>query len=135
MTKTSDYIFDDVADIVFYLKEIFGQDVCAEERRVRALIGVGTYMLMYLWNRLVNTGTIPVGAQFKHIVWTLYYLKGYPTVDSCCTTFSTTQKTLRQWVWRFIDVFYEWQVDVVSFTRQPQYCDYWILTHVCFNFS
>ena len=101
-------------DVVATFKEIFEGEISKDERRVHALVGVSVYMVMYLWNRLVRTNTNPTGAQFKHLFWSLHYLKTYSTVDVCCTMFKTTTKTLRKWVWLYIDVFYNWQLDVVS---------------------
>ena len=50
----------------------------------------------------------------KHLLWALNFLKTYSTEEQKIVLGTETEKTMRQWIWRFIEAISILKYDVVS---------------------
>lgn len=71
-------------------------------RKVKASYGVNTKIILAIWNRLIVEQLLPTGSLFKHLFWALAFLKTYDTEHLFSMAYGTSEKTFRQWVWKFI---------------------------------
>jgi hypothetical protein len=79
-----------------------------------------------LWNELSRRGDVPFDRP-EHLLWTLYYLKVYPTWDQMAITTGITEKTLRKWVGIVVDYLAEIDDWVRTSTATP--VQYWFDVH------
>ena len=73
-----------------------------------------------VWDMLVEGGLLPKNGKPKHLLWTLYFLKCYPKEGPGCTAVGASKgaidpKTMRKWVWLFLERICELADEVVSF--------------------
>jgi hypothetical protein len=67
-------------------------------RKFKSLFLYNVKEVVKLWDALCNRrGTLPFNRP-EQLLWTLYYLKVYPTWDQMAMTTGITEKTLRKWV-------------------------------------
>jgi hypothetical protein len=59
--------------------------------------------VLSLWKNLEGTPSTESFNRPEHLLWTLYYLKVYPTWDQMAMTTGVTEKTLRKWVGYVVD--------------------------------
>ena len=74
-----------------------------EDRRFRELFGVGPLVALLAWQLLNVHNLVPQGGTFLHLMWTLAFLKVYPTetvLAGLCGGCDT--KTVRKWIWLFV---------------------------------
>ncbi len=69
-------------------------------RKFRAFSGVSPSTCEKLWNLIDNKFN---GSEIKHLLWCLLFLKTYGTEHVNASIVGVDEKTLRLWVWRFID--------------------------------
>jgi hypothetical protein len=79
-----------------------------EDRRFRSLFGARIEIVLKVWSMLLEDGLRPKKSKPKHLLWTLYFLKVYPREAPGCSAVGGSkgvidQKTLRKWVWLFIE--------------------------------
>lgn len=75
-----------------------------EERAFRALFGCSWVVAFKLWKLLLSHRLLPNGGSLTHLLWTLMFLKVYPTEDVMKKlTGGTDQKTIRKWVFLFVE--------------------------------
>ena len=60
-----------------------------------------------LWQLLISHNLVPLCGQIIHMLWTLYFLKQYPTQDAGCAAVggsggAVDPKTLQKYVYPFI---------------------------------
>ena len=77
---------------------------------------------------LYESGLLPDNGQPKHLLWACYFLKVYPKQAAGCSVVGGTSgavdpKTMKYWVWEFIDGIGELVDDVVS-TNFSIACNY-----------
>ncbi len=90
-----------------------------ETRRFRSCFGAGKEVVMQLWDLLVAHNLLPCKATIKHLLWALYFMKVYATENSTCAVLGGSNgaidpKTMRKWVWKFIEKIAELGPVVVS---------------------
>jgi hypothetical protein len=78
-----------------------------EARRFRSFFGTSVEVVMNLWGLLANHNLLPWKGKIKHLLWTLFFMKVYPTEPPSCSALGGSHgaidpKTMRKWVWRFI---------------------------------
>ena len=73
-----------------------------DNRGFRALFGITPYICSMLWAKCI--GQLSNGAEPKHLLWTLTFLKVYSTESVHCVLFGTTEKTFQKWVCCFIGI-------------------------------
>jgi hypothetical protein len=90
-----------------------------EDRRFRGLFGARIEIVLKVWWMLLKDGLRPKKSKPKHLLWTLYFLKVYPREAPGCSAVGGSKgtidpKTLRKWVWLFIERIAELVDEVVS---------------------
>ena len=90
-----------------------------EDRQFRGLFGVRIEIFVKVWSMLLEDGLRPKKSKPKHLLWTLYFLKVYPREAPGCSAVGGSKgvidpKTLRKWVWLFIERIAELPDEVVS---------------------
>jgi hypothetical protein len=90
-----------------------------EDRRFRGLFGARIEIVLKVWSMLWEDGLRPEKSKPKHLLWTLYFLKVYPREAPGCSAVGGSKgavdpKTLRKWVWLFIERIAELADEVVS---------------------
>jgi hypothetical protein len=89
-----------------------------EDRRFRSLFRARTEIMLKVWSMLLEDGLRPKKSKPKHLLWTLYFLKVYPREAPGCSAVGGSKgaidpKTLRKWVWLFIERITELADEVV----------------------
>ena len=90
-----------------------------EDRRFRELFGARMEIVVHLWEMMEKGNLLPKKSKPKHLLWTLYFLKVYPREGPGCSAVggsggAVDPKTLRKWVWLFVERIGELADDVVS---------------------
>ena len=75
-----------------------------EDTKFRALFGCSHEIALMLWRMLLESKLVPKGGTITHFLWTLLFLKVYPTEENMkLLTRGADQKTIRKWVPQFIE--------------------------------
>jgi len=95
-----------------------------EDRRFRSFFGAQFEIVCMVWDMLGEGGLRPEKSEPKHLLWTLYFLKVYPQEGPGCPTVGGSRgafdpKTMRKWVWLFLERIAELADEVV---RSLLYC-------------
>ncbi len=90
-----------------------------EDRRFRGLLGARIEIVLKVWSMLTEDGLLPKKSKPKHLLWMLYFLKVYPREAPGCSAVGGSKgaidpKTLRKWVWLFIERIAKLADEVVS---------------------
>ena len=90
-----------------------------ETRRFRSFFGTSKEVVIFLWDLLAAHNLLPDKATIKHLLWALYFMKVYATENSTCSVLGGSNgaidpKTMRKWVWKFIEKIAELGPVVVS---------------------
>ena len=83
------------------------------------VFGANISIMSMVWDMLTANGLRPEKSRPKHLLWVLYFLKVYPKQSPGCSVVGTTTgavdpKTMRKWVWQFIENIADLADDVVS---------------------
>jgi len=82
-------------------------------RRFRELFGATPAVCACLWRRAGDAR--PQGTCPEHLLWMLLFLKGYSTEAYNRTLLGADEKTIRKWVWAWVQAVAD--LDVVSNTN------------------
>ena len=90
-----------------------------EDRRFRELFGARMEIVVHIWVMMEEDDLLPPKSKPKHLLWMLYFLKVYPRQAPGCSAVggsggAVDPKTLRKWVWLFIERIGELTDEVVS---------------------
>ena len=104
-----------------------------EDRRLHELFGAHMGIIVHLWDMMKEGNLLPEKSRPKHLLWSLYFLKVYPREGPGCSTVggsggAVDPKTLRKWVWLYIERITELAEDVVSLADCRISSEYLILT-------
>lgn len=73
------------------------------DRAFRALFGCSDSVAHILWTKLNKLALLPRGGTMTHLLWTLMFLKVYPSeVNMKVLTGGADNKTIRKWVNAFV---------------------------------
>lgn len=87
----------------------------SEDRDFREHFGCGVNVAHTIWMMMESRELIPNDGMIHHLLWTLMFLKSYTKEKTMCTLVGIRDpKTLRKWVWLFIDNLAELESSVVS---------------------
>ena len=75
-------------------------------RTFRGLCGCSIYTAVVLWKGLQEIRVEEFTLTPIHLLWTLYFLKTYPTVEVATVMWQCDSKTFRLWIWRVIALLY-----------------------------
>lgn len=87
----------------------------SEDRQFRDLFGVGAIVALAAFAWLDQTELLPVDGTFMHLLWTLCFLKVYPTetaLSALCG--GADPKTIRKYIWPMIVALANLEVHLVS---------------------
>lgn len=71
------------------------------KRRFQAMFGVSSLVCSVVWSMIKDK--LPDGATPSHLMWALLFLKCYNTEEVNRTILKADEKTMRKWVWIFVD--------------------------------
>jgi len=74
-----------------------------EERTRKTVFGLSDVTIQLIWTLLAASFT-DAKLKFKHLLWTLYFLRKYPTEDEGALFCHTTRKTWRKRVWEVLNL-------------------------------
>ena len=99
------------------IKQVGTQEV--EKRRFKEFFGASLEVVEIIWEMLYERDFLPDNSQPKHLLWTCYFLKVYPKQETGCSAVggisgAISPKTMKHWVWDFIERIGELVDDVVS---------------------
>ncbi len=91
-----------------------------EEHQFRSFFSARNEIVLKVWSMLGEGGLCPKNSEPKHLLWALYFLKVYPREGPGCSTVGEPKgainpKTMRKWVWLFLECFAELADNVVSY--------------------
>lgn len=70
-------------------------------RRFRSFYGISPNVCSAVWQMIEDK---PAGAQPKHLLWCLLFLKRYNTEHVNAAIVKVDEKTFRLWTWTFIEL-------------------------------
>jgi hypothetical protein len=90
-----------------------------EDQRFCELFGAPFAIVQMVWDMLEEVGLLPEKSEPKHLLWALYFLKCYPKEGPGCAIVGGSKvaidpKTMRKWVWLFLERICELADHVVS---------------------
>jgi len=71
-------------------------------RRCVAKFGCTPELVHLLWNELVWKEVLPEKCSFKHLLWSLDFLKTYNTYSFYAAQYKVAENTFMKWIWKFI---------------------------------
>jgi hypothetical protein len=79
-----------------------------EDHHLCIFFGTNMSIVSTVWDMLVANGLRPKKSRPKHLLWAIYFLKNYPKQSLGClvvsaSTGAANPKTMRKWVWQFIE--------------------------------
>ncbi len=81
--------------------------IAIQDRRYRANFGVSWNVVGDVWRALnkveATEGQFATKLQRKHLLWTLYFFKLYPTEDKATGDLKCSKKTFRHWTKVYIE--------------------------------
>jgi hypothetical protein len=83
------------------------------------VFGANISIMSMVWDMLMANGLCPEKSRPKHLLWALYFLKVYSKQSPGClvvgaSTGAVDPKTMRKWVWQFIENIADLADNVVS---------------------
>ncbi len=98
-----------------------------EDHRFCEHFGAPFTIIRMVWDMLVEGYLLPEKSEPKHLLWTLYFLKCYPKKGLGCAAVGGSKgaidpKTMRKWVWLFIEHINELADKVVRLFLMPRPC-------------
>lgn len=92
-----------------------GSTAQQEDRDFRESFGCGPFVALESWNMLCTLQYLPDGGTMEHMFWALLFKKQYCKTKALRTLCGGDDaKTIRKWVWLFIDALAELESSVVS---------------------
>ena len=87
-----------------------------EDRRFRSFFGAGVAVVIAAWKGMAEHGLLPPEALFVHYLWALVFMCLYPTNEAelCLICGNRDPKTVRKYIWPYINSLYELNYYVVS---------------------
>jgi len=115
---TEDAIFRAAREIQNRTSRSVGSDGM-EDRRFRDFFGADIAIVTMVWDMLGEGGLRPEKSKPKHLLWALFFLKVYLKQSPGCSAVgggggAVDPKTMKKWVWRFIESIAELADHVVS---------------------
>ena len=89
-------------------------------RCFRSLFGCSPRILTAVFNTLLDQELISISDKVQHLMWALAFLKSYNAETYFAARYSVSEKTIRKWIWYFLDRLSK--LEVVSVTSYIYYC-------------
>ncbi len=115
---TEDALFHAARDIQNRMCHCVGM-AGIEDHHFHDFVGANISIMSMVWDMLMANGLRPEKSRPKHLLWALYFLKVYPKQSPGCLVVGASMgavdpKTMRKWVWQFIENIADLADDVVS---------------------
>lgn len=93
-----------------------------EDRRFRSSFGTGVDTVLDAWTMMERGGSVPNEGRFEHMLWALIFLSAYPKNETkaCTLMGGIDPKTMRKWVWPFIEGIAGLHDSVISFENRKK---------------
>ena len=101
-----------------------------EDDNFRALFGCSAGSALHLWNLIVHEDALPSGGTLRHMIWTLFFVKVYPTDRTCKIMLGADDKTIRKWVYVFMQAISSLEGIVVSLRFSESLFDRVVAHHI-----
>ena len=90
------------------------------DRRFRSFFGASSRLVAVLWNKIEQQREIEEpGAEPKHLLWALLFLKVYSTIEIHCSIVGwPSAKTFAKWSWYFVKRIAELKEDEIVLDRR-----------------
>ena len=93
-----------------------------KHRKFRSIFGASSGVVADIWNRIVekNAGDFDQpGAEPKHLLWALVFLKCYSTEEIHCALVGwPSTNTFRKWSWYFVKKIKDLKYDVIKLSKR-----------------
>jgi hypothetical protein len=91
-----------------------------EDRQFRSFFDARQEIVEMVWDMLREGGLHPKNSEPKQLLWALYCMKLYPREGPGCSAVGGSKgaidsKTMRKWVWLFLEHIAKLADDVVSY--------------------
>ena len=90
-------------DAGFHMVGYFSSSNEGNMRRFRENFGTSPLICSITWSFLVLTSSVPRGGRPEHLLWALMFLKTYATTNVLSSIAKVDEKTVRLWIWRFVE--------------------------------
>jgi hypothetical protein len=84
------------------------------DARFNSIFGVNPFLCARVWRLMLQRHPLRRGAKPIHLLWVLMFLKSYETEASLSMKAQVDEKTLRKWVWYFVQQIADLTPRVVS---------------------
>ena len=98
MTMSSAKIFLQIAVHLLRMDHI--RSTTEQYRKYSTLLGLSPFSTNLLWSVLDK----PKGLKPVHLLWTLLFLRMYPTQEVLLSYLQVDTKTARKWIWMVVDL-------------------------------
>lgn len=95
-----------------YTESSLGRSKKIALRRFKSFFGVTPNVCSIIWKKLQNE--LPDGAEPKHLLWCLLFLKQYSNEHNRHSILGADEKTIRKWTWTFIELLSNMDVVTIS---------------------
>ena len=109
--STLKYSIDDIMiEIQFHADNIFQKHATTSNKRFvspkafKAFYSLNVRQAAELWILVLKSPKISVGYTIKHYLWTLCFLRLYPSGRAMSYMFDADRDVITKWVWHGIDI-------------------------------
>jgi hypothetical protein len=79
-----------------------------QARQFKEFFGTSLFVIEILWEMLYERDLLPDNGEPRHLLWTLFFMKTYPKQGHGCSVVGASSgavdpKTMKKWVWEYID--------------------------------
>lgn len=92
-------------------------ETSTDAKRFKSFFGTSANICAMLWDMIDPNSTMPKGAEPKHLLWGLAFIKVYATESVLCKMVSPPrpdEKTFRKWAKLFVDAISYLEAEIVS---------------------
>ena len=86
----------------------------AADTEFKEIFGVAAEVCSYVWAYLLLHHTFEITPTPMHFLWTLVFLRQYPTERLLSSLLEADEKTIRKYAWPIIDALAEMAIETVS---------------------
>ena len=98
-------------------------------RRFKSFFGVPPFVCQIIWEKLETV--LPVGAEPKHLLWSLLFLKRYSDEHTRRSIVGSDEKTIRKWTWIFVELLSNMDVVTPILLDENHKIFFFLTLHYC----
>ena len=128
---------EEMENYALLMLSVTKESLTERDRWFRGIFGTSPQIVSILWNMLDPNITMDYLQDIspKHLLWTCMFMKSYCTETYLACFLGVTEKTLRKWVWIFIEAISFLEPDVVSVKDDKCTCKRDINCHFTIKFK